>query len=169
MPTQGPPSSKTAPLLREQVRKDRGGRTSLTLYYDEGAETVTLDAGSNVTIGRSPEADVVVADASLSGLHARFRVGDGDVLLEDLASTNGTLLNGEPVNEAVVRTGDELFLGNVRVAIVHGGGPAVDRHAPGLCGNDRFLTLLEEDSTPSKAFTRPFVRLLPPPIPPERT
>src|SRR5439155_5020258 len=110
-------------------------------------------------VGRSPEADVVVADASLSRRHARFRVVDGDVLLEDLASTNGTLVNGEPVHEAVVRTGDELLLGNVR-AIVHGFGRPVDRHAPGLCANDRFLALLEDELVRSRHFGRPFVVLM---------
>jgi DNA-binding NtrC family response regulator len=159
MATQGPISSKTAPLARGQMTKGRGARALITLYHDDGAATVTLDPGSDVTVGRSPEADVVVPDGSLSRLHARFRFADGDLVLEDLGSTNGTLLNGKPVREAVVRTGDELFLGTVR-AIVHGPGAAADRQVPGLCGNDRFLSLLEEELVRSRHFGRPFVVLM---------
>jgi DNA-binding NtrC family response regulator len=159
MATQGPPSSKTAPLLREQATKGRASRASVTLYHDDGAETVTLDPGSNMTVGRSPEADVVVPDASLSRLHARFRLIDGEIHLEDLGSTNGTLLNGESVGEAIVRTGDELLLGSVR-AIVQGGGPATNRPAPGLSGNDRFVALLEGELVRSRHFGRPLVVLM---------
>ena len=79
MPTEGPPSSKTAPLLREPAKGGPAASASITLYHDEGAATVKLDPGSEVTVGRSPEADVVVADASLSRRHARFRVVDGDL------------------------------------------------------------------------------------------
>lgn len=54
-----------------------------------------------VKIGRDEECDVVVADGSISGLHAHFTLEFEDetpvVYVTDLASSNGTFLNGDPL------------------------------------------------------------------------
>jgi diguanylate cyclase (GGDEF)-like protein len=70
-----------------------------------------------VTLGRALEADVRVNDARASRLHARistFRDGATGAIsyaVADLGSTNGTLLNGEPVNESALHDGDKLTIG----------------------------------------------------------
>lgn len=71
-----------------------------------GAE-VALEA--ETTIGRAPGCAVVIADSRASKIHARLhRSGDG-WRLEDLGSTNGTLLNDEPLSEsAPVGAGDRI-------------------------------------------------------------
>jgi pSer/pThr/pTyr-binding forkhead associated (FHA) protein len=66
-----------------------------------------------LTIGRAPNCAVALpADAFVSQVHARvFRRGDG-YWVEDLGSTNGTLVNGRRVSGAVpVRRGDRLQVG----------------------------------------------------------
>ncbi|MFN2481213.1 MAG: diguanylate cyclase [Pyrinomonadaceae bacterium] len=70
-----------------------------------------------VTLGRALEADVRVNDARASRLHARIlterdaETGEVVYRVADLGSTNGTLLNGEPVKESVIRDGDKLTIG----------------------------------------------------------
>ena len=72
---------------------------------------------AEVTLGRALEADVRVNDARASRMHARITVehdaakGETRYRLRDLGSTNGTLLNGEPVTDAYLQDGDKLTVG----------------------------------------------------------
>ncbi len=67
------------------------------------------------TIGRAPEADVPVNDPRVSRSHARIDFASGRFVLQDLGSTNGTSLNGEPLTApAVLSDGDSLSLAGVR-------------------------------------------------------
>ena len=80
------------------------------------AEPIPLER-EEVTLGRALEADVRVNDARASRMHARIRVerdpstGEPRYRLEDLDSTNGTLLNGQPVSDAYLEDGDKLTIG----------------------------------------------------------
>jgi hypothetical protein len=62
-------------------------------------------------IGRHPACDIVVADPSVSRRHAQLTFRDGVWILQDLASTNGTAVNGERVGRAALHSGDLLELG----------------------------------------------------------
>src|ERR1051325_3109025 len=70
-----------------------------------------------VTLGRALEADVRVNDPRASRMHARINVerdqstGEVRYRLTDLGSTNGTLLNGQPVKDAYLQDGDKLTVG----------------------------------------------------------
>jgi diguanylate cyclase (GGDEF)-like protein len=70
-----------------------------------------------VTLGRALEADVRVNDARASRMHARITVehdsatGERRYRLTDLGSTNGTLLNGQPVKDAYLQDGDKITVG----------------------------------------------------------
>jgi pSer/pThr/pTyr-binding forkhead associated (FHA) protein len=65
-----------------------------------------------VTIGRSIENNMVVDEAHVSGYHARVFEQSGQVLLEDLGSTNGTFINGKRVKSlTVLNDGDTLQFG----------------------------------------------------------
>jgi transcriptional regulator with GAF, ATPase, and Fis domain len=150
------PSSKTVPLDRERP-KARTHNVSIIFYHDDGVEAALLEPESSLTVGRSPESDIVVKDPSLSRRHARFYLTPaGEVRVEDLQSTNGTHVNGELVADAAVRPGDEVVLGNVTVAIRSTEGSEEGRPF-GLCGNDRFRTLLEEEVVRNQYFGRPLV------------
>lgn len=68
------------------------------------------------TLGRS-DADILIPDDSISRKHAAIEIYDADfIYLKDLASTNGTQLNGELINAAKLRHGDEIRLGDRRLA-----------------------------------------------------
>ncbi len=62
-------------------------------------------------IGRHPACDVVVADPSVSRRHAQLTFRDGVWVVQDLASTNGTAVNGERVGRAALHSGDLVELG----------------------------------------------------------
>jgi hypothetical protein len=70
-----------------------------------------------VTLGRALEADVRVNDARASRMHARITVerdpstGERRYRLQDLGSTNGTMLNGEPVTDSYLQDGDKVTVG----------------------------------------------------------
>lgn len=71
-----------------------------------------------VILGRALEADVRVNDARASRLHARINIerdaGTGELRcrITDLASTNGTLVNGELLTERVLNEGDKIAIGH---------------------------------------------------------
>lgn len=64
-----------------------------------------------VTIGRAPDNDVVVGDPATSGHHGRIEDRSGAFWISDLGSTNGTLVNGEPVIEKQLSDGDAIAIG----------------------------------------------------------
>jgi EmrB/QacA subfamily drug resistance transporter len=70
--------------------------------------------GEDTVLGRDETADIVLADPSgeLSRRHARIGLSDGAAVVEDLGSTNGTLLNGERISGSQpLRAGDEIRIG----------------------------------------------------------
>lgn len=71
-----------------------------------------------IIIGREPDCDFPLDDQTVSSQHARLSYRQQQWWLEDLASTNGTFLNGEAVTVPVVIThGDEVRLGHLEVRI----------------------------------------------------
>jgi pSer/pThr/pTyr-binding forkhead associated (FHA) protein len=76
--------------------------------------TLRLPAGSVKTMGRTARADFIVDAALVSRLHCRLTAGrDGELSVEDLGSTNGTLVNGKRVEQATLQAGDTLQVGRV--------------------------------------------------------
>lgn len=80
------------------------------------AQGERFDLIGGLSIGRSGEADVRIEDRYASGVHARIFSRDGRTYIEDMNSTNGTLLNdatlrdeAELIDGDVVRIGDTEF------------------------------------------------------------
>ena len=77
-----------------------------------------------VTIGRAPGNDIVLEDSSLSRNHARFVLREGQAYLEDLGSRNGTMVNGERIQESrLVTPGDEILFGRMSLRLEKGADP----------------------------------------------
>ncbi len=89
----------------------------LLVYHRQGAETVRLSEGVGIVIGRDPSADVAIPERSLSRRHARFTLQHGDVLVEDLGSTNGTFLAGQRVERGILKPGEEVMLGEITASL----------------------------------------------------
>jgi hypothetical protein len=69
-------------------------------------------------VGRGAGADLALRDPEVSRRHARFESRNGVVYVSDLASRNGTFLNGRRVREAIeVRGGDAVDVGATRMLI----------------------------------------------------
>lgn len=69
-----------------------------------------------VTFGRSDDNQVRITHPSISSHHAEFRNEGGDYRIVDLGSTNGSRVNDEKVDEAILRNGDILMMGNILFA-----------------------------------------------------
>lgn len=63
------------------------------------------------TIGRSRDADLRVDDRWISRIHCEISDLEGSLVVRDLESTNGTLVNGHRVREALLLPGDRLTVG----------------------------------------------------------
>jgi len=66
----------------------------------------------SLTIGREQGNDIVIDDAVLSRQHARVLTVEKDQIVEDLQSSNGTLLNGRPLTRQILQHGDVIQLGS---------------------------------------------------------
>lgn len=73
---------------------------------------LVLMEGANV-IGREPDATIQCDFPGVSRYHARILVSQGEATLEDLASKNGTYLNGQRITSARLSDGDEIRLGTI--------------------------------------------------------
>jgi signal transduction histidine kinase/CheY-like chemotaxis protein len=81
----------------------------------------------SATIGRSPDATIMLDDPEISRLHARVsRVSTGEFVLEDLGSRNGTFVNGTRVNHRVLTCGDKIRVGPQTLLEFHGFDPTED-------------------------------------------
>jgi pSer/pThr/pTyr-binding forkhead associated (FHA) protein len=79
-----------------------------------GLNPVSLQDGT-IVLGRDPGNDVVLRSERVSRRHARITCADGVCRVEDLASSNGTFVNGERVTQAVLRPGSRLRLGDMEL------------------------------------------------------
>lgn len=83
----------------------------ITLSGPEKGEILPLRAGK-LKMGRSPSADLVLRGPGISRVHAELEVDEeGRVYVQDLGSTNGIFINGEPNQRAQLKDGDTLGLG----------------------------------------------------------
>jgi pSer/pThr/pTyr-binding forkhead associated (FHA) protein len=89
------------------------GMSRLTLQVLDGVDRgkVFTALATPVTIGREEGNAVQLNDERVSRYHAKIQEDQGQVVLTDLESTNGTRVNGEPVQLSILRVGDRITLG----------------------------------------------------------
>ena len=71
-----------------------------------------------MTIGRKPQNDIQIDNLAISGEHAVVVTILNDSFLEDLGSTNGTFINGQPVKKHFLQNNDVIELGKYRLKYV---------------------------------------------------
>lgn len=70
--------------------------------------------------GRHPDSDIFLDDVTVSRRHAEFRLEGNEFQVVDVGSLNGTYVNREPVDSAVLVNGDEVQVGKFRLVFLTG-------------------------------------------------
>lgn len=68
-----------------------------------------------VSVGRDPHADILLDDSTVSRAHAVFRRTEQSFSVVDTGSLNGTYVNRNRVDQAVLKNGDEIMIGKFRL------------------------------------------------------
>jgi pilus assembly protein CpaF len=116
----------------------------------EPARQIVLDL-SEVIVGK--QGDVVLEDGKVSRRHASLKLQDGQVILSDLGSTNGTHVRGNAVSgSVVVAPGDEIEIGPFRIQVetpppadqIAPPDPALEKYGPlaSLMADDRVSEIM---------------------------
>lgn len=102
-------------LQEELMRRTQRDRAYLiVLSGSEVGKMFKLDEGETV-VGRSHRADIRLDDDSISRMHIKVDLSGTSVILEDLGSSNGTLVNGDRITRAQLRDGDKIRLGDTTI------------------------------------------------------
>jgi dipeptidyl aminopeptidase/acylaminoacyl peptidase len=113
--TNSTPSPKETVSLQAMPPEEiaAGSSYAALLTFETGpfAGRIVALPSQMVSIGRAPDNDVVVGDPATSGHHGRIEERNGSFWISDLGSTNGTLVNGEPVIERQLADGDVIAIG----------------------------------------------------------
>ncbi len=126
------PDEPTAsiPVVRaEQTDDHRGDRE----IFDEQIGILVVDNGpkggsryaldsSVVTAGRHPESDIFLDDVTVSRRHVEILSADGVYRARDVGSLNGTYVNRQLIEDALLVDGDELQIGRFKLRFFHGTG-----------------------------------------------
>lgn len=83
------------------------------LVRTNSAEASALPSGMPVVIGRSPDVEIPVADATMSRRHAELVVVGSELKVRDLGSSNGTFINDQRVDTGIASPGDTVMFGKV--------------------------------------------------------
>lgn len=105
--------------MRTGIGLVRGQRTDSAIWgidVEKGPHKLRglhVDMLGPVVVGRSPSSDIVIDQPFVSSTHARFTIQGPALVLEDLNSTNGTLVNGRLIDQPVtLRDNDEVQVGD---------------------------------------------------------
>ena len=79
-----------------------------------------VTAGRARTLGRSTNADFVLDAVLVSRFHCSLSVADGELAVENLSRSNGTFVNGDRIERAVLKQGDRLRVGRIELVVSPG-------------------------------------------------
>ncbi|HEY6713302.1 MAG TPA: DUF3662 and FHA domain-containing protein [Rubrobacter sp.] len=99
----------TATISADEARRHGLAREIVEVVL--GDDKHQLEGRGPWSVGRSQENDIVINDPNVSRRHARISRADNGFVVEDLGSTNGTLLDGAPIDRERIEGGDELTFG----------------------------------------------------------
>jgi pSer/pThr/pTyr-binding forkhead associated (FHA) protein len=111
--------------MTETMVVPRSGRSGVRLTWTapNGEPQERALGDGTTTIGRGQGCDVLVDDPTVSRAHARLTSTGESIVVEDLGSRNGTLVNGDLVASAELRIGDTMTLGRVTFELQGVGAP----------------------------------------------
>ena len=98
----------------------RHGTALLVVLRGPNAGARFLLDADEVSTGRHPKSDIFLDDVTVSRKHAIFRRAGDDFLVSDVGSLNGTYVNRERIDEATLKTRDEVQIGKFRLVFYAG-------------------------------------------------
>jgi len=114
-----------------------------------------------VTIGRKPQNDIPIENLAVSGEHACIVTILDDSFLEDLGSTNGTLVNGNPIKKHILQNNDVIEIGKYKIKYVVEAGTAAAAPADDF---ERTM-VMRSPVKPAAPAPKPAAPAAPPPSP----
>ncbi|PYO42479.1 MAG: hypothetical protein DMD33_09825 [Gemmatimonadetes bacterium] len=94
------------------------------LLSTTGEQSIDLQPGRIVVVGRAVTSDVPIYDPTISRRHAEVSLIDGGVKVKDVGSSNGTFLNGARITDAVAVENDVITFGKVAFRVKEVSAPA---------------------------------------------
>jgi pSer/pThr/pTyr-binding forkhead associated (FHA) protein len=127
-------------------------------YSKQDGESKDFELGEqSITIGRSPDADIILLDEKVSRVHCGVRFWDGEFYIKDLKSKNGTFVNGHRVEVAKLSPADVIKVGSYNFTFEQPAGPGTETALREISGEmdlgKGYSTLLKEivqDSKPAE-------------------
>src|SRR5881628_2906879 len=95
------------------------------LLSTTGEQSIDLQPGRIVVVGRAVTSDVPIYDPTISRRHAEVSLADGGVKVKDVGSSNGTFLKGARITEAIAAENDVITFGKVAFRVKEVSAPAV--------------------------------------------
>jgi len=129
-------SAQTAEAPVSGVEGLPAGSALLVVKRGPNAGSRFLLDQPTTSAGRHPDSDIFLDDVTVSRRHAEFRQDDDEFQVVDVGSLNGTYVNREPVDSAVLANGDEVQIGKFRLVFLTGprgnaGGSQIGESAAG--------------------------------------
>lgn len=150
---------KTLPQVEEKTLQTKSPNKPVEKSYlvamsgPHAGTVFTLTQGEMV-VGRVAQADICLQDTQVSRQHAQFNSDLGETKVQDLGSTNGTLVNGKKIDkQTAISDGDEIQIGDTIFRFsIHN---PIDGNKLGLNNHGYFETRLSEELDRSARYKRP--------------
>lgn len=130
-PTDALDSSTEPTEVPTTVKQVKTGEPSISLHVVESGQVLHLSDRKEFTLGRTVEGQPILPDVDLSPfdaftlgvsrLHAALRIINGEVVVTDLGSSNGTRVNGQKIVPHVdypINHGDIVALGKLKIQVI---------------------------------------------------
>ena len=137
-PTSPLPSGPTSLNRTHRPRRAHMTQISGIDELSNGSALLVIKRGPNAgsrfalnqpvtSVGRHPNSDIFCDDITVTRRHAEFRCQNNQFQVVDVGSLNGTYVNREPVQSAVLANGDEIQIGKFRLLFLTAPHPNDDR------------------------------------------
>ena len=123
----------------------------LVKLHGQGSRSIDLTTDS-FTIGRKPDNDLPIDDHTVSSRHAKIVRVQSVYFLEDLKSTNGTAVNGKPVERAQLHDADVITIGQHRI-IFQDNAPSAVASASASSDLDQTMAISGKHLSPAPSIT----------------
>jgi len=153
-----PEHDKTIPFIKDPEFDDghifSGDRAYLTAISGPNSGKIYLLKDGKNLAGRIQNADIYLDDTQVSRKHSEFIYDDGETSVEDLESTNGTLVNGKKISSKVaLKEGDKVAIG--ATAFTYSISTPIEASIKGLMGHSQFERRLYEELDRASRYKRP--------------